>query len=193
MVLKLKEVTAIKGGHPFPKRMEPVADGAVSVIQMKDLPQGLRMESVNPARIAANGIRPRYLLQRGDLVFRSRGQVNTAVVLQVDLGKVVAAAPLMTIRVKREALLPDYLCWWIRQSVAQGHFDRHAKGSTGRMIDRTTLENLDIEVPALAIQKQIADLALLGEREQELLTRLAVAEDIKLNRILMTTVSRSKA
>jgi hypothetical protein len=193
VVLKLKEVAVIKGGHPFPERLEPVADGAVSVIQMKDLPQGLRMESGAPARIAANGIRPRYLLQRGDLVFRSRGQVNTAVVLQVDLGNAVAAAPLMTIRAKREALLPDYLCWWIRQSVAQAYFDRHAKGSAGRMIDRTTLENLDIEIPVFAIQKQIADLALLGEREQELLTQLAVAEDIKLNRILMKTASRSKA
>jgi restriction endonuclease S subunit len=60
------------------------------------------------------------------------------------------------------------------------------------MISRDALEDLEIHVPPLSVQKQIVELALLGEREQTLLTRLAEAEKRKLHSILIKTASEEK-
>jgi restriction endonuclease S subunit len=140
----------------------------------------------------AEEIKNRYLLETDDIIFRSRGQTNTCIILKTDLGRVVAAAPLMTLRVTSENVLPDYLCWWINQSIAQIHFERHAKGTSVRMISREALESLEINLPPIAVQRQIVELALLGEHEQELLSRLATAEKKKLNSILIKTATEEK-
>jgi restriction endonuclease S subunit len=182
----------VKSGHPFPKRIEESENGDVGVIQMKDLPNAFQLTTASPVHINTDEIKERYLLEADDIIFRSRGQTNTCILLKTDLGPVVAAAPLMTLRVTSESLLPDYLCWWINQQPAQTHFNRHARGTAGRMISRDALEDLEINVPPLTIQKQIVELALLGEREQELLTRLAEAEKRKLHCILIKTATEEK-
>jgi len=188
----LNNLARIQSGHPFTERIEPSGDGEVAVIQMKDLPNTFRMNSASPIRVTANEIKERYLLKPDDIIFRSRGQTNTCTILKTDLGPVVAAAPLMTLRVTASSLLPDYLGWWINQPAAQVHFGRHAKGTAGRMISRDALETLDVPVPPLEIQERIVELALLGEREQTLLTRLAEAEEKKLRGILMRTATEEK-
>jgi hypothetical protein len=192
MEIILKNLAMVQSGHPFSKRIEESENGDVAVIQMKDLPNTFQLMSAAPVLINVNEIKERYLLKTDDIIFRSRGQTNTAVILKADFGLVVAAAPLITIRVTSESLLPDYLCWWINQQPAQTHFDRHARGTYGRMISRDALKDLKINVPPLNIQKQIVELALLGEREQDLLTRLAAAEEKKLSSILMRTATEEK-
>jgi restriction endonuclease S subunit len=187
----LVDAVAIQNGHPFPQRIESASSGKTAVLQMKDLPDGMALSFGTPDRISAE-IKKRYLLRPDDIIFRSRGQTNTAVILKADFGSTVAAAPLMTLRVTSNELLPDYLCWWINQQPAQTHFDRHARGTYGRMISRDALEDLEIHVPPLSVQKQIVELALLGEREQTLLTRLAEAEKRKLHSILIKTASEEK-
>ena len=188
----LKNLAMIQSGHPFPKRIEEVENGNVGVIQMKNLPNSFHLTSASPVCINTDEIKDRYLLEADDIIFRSRGQTNTAVILKADFGLVVAAAPLITIRVTSESLLPDYLCWWINQQPAQTHFDRHARGTAGRMISRDALEDLEIHAPPLSVQKQIVELALLGEREQDLLTRLAAAEEKKLKSVLIETATEEK-
>jgi restriction endonuclease S subunit len=180
----LKNLATIQSGHPFPTRIEETVNGTVGVIQMKDLPNAFQLTAASPVRINTDEIKERYLLEADDIIFRSRGQTNTCTLLKADLGPIVAAAPLMTLRVTSESLLPDYLCWWINQQPAQTHFDRHARGTYGRMISRDALEDLEINVPPLNVQKQIVELALLGEREQDLLTRLAEKKKVFLSRSL---------
>lgn len=169
----LSEVARVQSGHPFSRRIEASEGGAVAVLQMKDLSEGMCLDSASPVRVEASGIKERYLLKVGDVLFRSRGQKNTAVVLGADFGPMVVAAPLMALRVTSEALLPEYLCWWINQPEAQAHFDRNARGTAGRMINRKALENLPIRIPPLNMQKQIVEVALLAEREKILMEKLA--------------------
>lgn len=185
MICFIKKLASIKSGHPFARRLEESRSGSISVIQMKDLPSGLSMVSASPARVDAAGINERYLLGINDIIFRSRGQTNTAVILKIDFGPVVAAAPLITLRVTSKSILPEYLCWWINQPPAQTHFDRHARGTAGRMISRDALADLEINVPPLNVQRQIVELALLGEREQALMARLAEGEKRMLQGVLI--------
>ncbi len=192
MKTTLKNIAMIQSGHPFPRRIEADRNGAVSVIQMKDLPNELQLTSASPVRVDLKKIKNRYQLNTDDIIFRARGQTNTSIILKTDFGMAVASATLMTLRVSSDNVLPDYLCWWINQSVAQIHFERHAKGTSVRMISREALESLEINLPPIAVQRQIVELALLGEHEQELLSRLAAAEKKKLHSILIKTATEEK-
>jgi len=182
-------IAKIFNGHPFPQRIERSARGSVAVLQMKDLTSSLQLESVSPIHVTATEIKKRYLIQCDDIVFRSRGQTNTAIILKTDLGLAVVAAPLLVLRVTTDAVLPDFLCWWINQPAAQIHFDRHASGTSVRMISPKALATLEVPIVPMEKQRHIVDLALLGEREQELLSRLAAAEKNKLNGILIRTAT----
>jgi len=181
----LSELARVQSGHPFSRRIEASEGGAVAVLQMKDLPDGMFLHSASPVRVEASEIKERYQLKVGDVVFRSRGQRNTAVILGADFGPMVVAAPLMALRVTSEALLPEYLCWWINQPEAQVHFGRNARGTVGRMINRKALEDLEISLPSLDVQKQIVEVALLAEREKVLMKKLAEKRGVLVSGVLM--------
>ncbi|HBA84816.1 MAG TPA: restriction endonuclease subunit S [Verrucomicrobia bacterium] len=183
----LHNLAQIQSGHPFPRRIENSENGKIAVIQMKDLPNTLQMKSASPARITVSEVKDRYLLKLDDIIFRSRGQTNTCVILKADLGPTITAAPLISIRVTSENLLPDYLGWWINQPLAQAHLDRHARGTSVQMISREALETLEVALPSLKIQQQIVELALLSEEEQSLIARLTKAKSRKLQTVLINT------
>ncbi len=189
MRVTLNKIAVIQSGHPFPTRIESSENGDVAVVQMKDLPNEMQLTSAVPVRIDAGETKKRYILKKNDVIFRARGQTNTAVIVKADLGLAVVAAPLLTLRVTSDAILPDFLCWWINQPAAQIHFERHASGTSVRMISPKALAELEVPLVPTQKQKQIVELAMLGEREQELLLRLAVAEKNKWNGILIRTAT----
>lgn len=188
----LKKLAAVNSGHSFPKRLEHKRSGSVAVLQMKDIPFSLQMKSADPIRLHSEDINPHYLLNYNDIIFRARGSNNTCSILKADFGASVAVATLTTIRVRSELLLPDYLAWWINQKSAQNHFNRHARGTSVRMITRETLETLELPLPPLEVQERIIELALLGEREQYLLSKLAKAQQKKLRSILTKAATEEK-
>lgn len=157
------------------------------MVQMKDLPNEARLTSAVPVRIDAGAIKKRYILNINDIIFRSRGQTNTAVIVKADLGLAVIAAPLLALRVTSATILPDYLCWWMNQTIAQIHFQRHARGTSVRMISREALAALEVPRIPIQKQKQIVELSILGEHEQKLLSRLAEAKKNQLQGFLIKT------
>lgn len=170
----LSELADIQMGYPFRSRLEHEPDGDVAVIQMKDL-VGERMDAVPPDLVRVNlaGRAGRYLLRPGDILFRSRGQTNTAVLIAVDLGQALIAAPLMSLRAKSAAVRPDYLAWCINQPASQAYLRTELRGTSVQMISTESLGQLDVVVPSLQRQAAIVELAELGTREQQLMSQTA--------------------
>lgn len=121
-----------------------------------------------------DGIKEHHLVQRGDLVFRSRGLLATSAVLLDNPGEAVVAAPLLRIRVtKLGRMLPEYLNWYISQREAQIFLTSRAEGTVQKMISKQAIEDLEVVLPSLEKQKIIVELATLSAREQTLLHALA--------------------
>jgi restriction endonuclease S subunit len=134
-------------------------------------------------------VKDHHLAQEGDLVFRSRGQVNTAAVLLEDPGKAVVAAPLLRIRITNpDIVLPEYLNWYISQRDAQIFLTSRAKGTVQKMISKHTVEELEVVLPSLEQQRSIVELARLSAREQLLLHRLSIKREQYVNSVLMKIV-----
>ena len=116
----------------------------------------------------------RYLATPGDLLFRSRGERNTAVVIAPQsTTAAVAVLPLIVLRPNRDLVDPHYLAWAINQTATQRYFDKYAVGTSMRMIPKAALDGLEVELPDLGTQKLISELDALARRERELAHELA--------------------
>ena len=174
MRFQIKSFATVQMGYSFRSRLETFENGSVAVIQMKDLLDDNTIGCDGLARIDMDDIKEHHLVQKGDLVFRSRGLQATAAVLLDDPGKAVVAAPLLRIRVtKPEKVLSGYLNWYISQRDAQIFLTSRAKGTVQKMISKQALEDLEVALPSLEKQKTIVELASLVAREQTLLLSLA--------------------
>ncbi|MEZ5471661.1 MAG: restriction endonuclease subunit S [Marinicella sp.] len=183
---KLKDLADIQMGYSFRSRLETSVGGSVAVIQMKDLQNDNKVHCGDLARINMSPIKDSHLVQKGDLIFRSRGSVTTSAVLLEDPGIAVVAAPLLRIRVKRpDKILPEYLNWYISQRDAQIFLTSRAKGTVQKMISKQAIEDLEVALPSLEKQKNIVELATLSAREQTLLHTLADKREQYISTVLM--------
>ncbi len=167
--MRLPHISTIRTGYTVRGRLEAAERGGVLVIQLGDLsPDG----SVNPeqlTRVRLGDLPDKYFVRAGDVVFRSRGERNTAFALDTRFREpALAVLPLFVLRPKVDVVLPEYLAWTINQPPAQRHFDSFARGTGLRMVPRSSLDALDIDVPDLETQHKIVAIDALAAREHAL-------------------------
>lgn len=146
-------------------------DGEVAYIQTKDC-----TDSVNTRYASRVSLAPKIqknLLQEGDILFAAKGGNFSSVVFRGQ-EKAVASTSFFVIRLKSSAVMPDYLCWFLRQPSVMAYFKTHQVGSAAQLIHKPAVENLEIPVPSLEEQKTIVAIAYLSKREMEL--QLAIIE-----------------
>lgn len=186
MKVKLKRIASVQMGYSFRSRLDVIGGGDIAVIQMKDLMVENIVDSRNFTKVDMKAIKDHHLAQKGDLVFRSRGLVNTSALIVDDPGNAVVAAPLLRIRItKPELILPEYLNWYISQRDAQAFFNSSAKGTVQKMISKQAIEELEVSLPSLEKQKAVLDMVALTTREQTLLSTLAEKRAQYISSILM--------
>jgi len=173
-------------GYSFRSRLETSRGGEVAVIQMKDLLQDNTVGRKKLAKVEMKTVKKHHLTQKGDLVFRSRGQITTAAILLENPGKAVVAAPLLRIRItKSDKILPEYLNWYISQRDAQIFLASRAKGTVQKMISKQTIEDMEVYLPTLEKQQHIVDLAKLSAQERTILSTLSEKRDKYISTLLM--------
>jgi len=175
MTTVLGRLATIQMGYTFRTALQASRNGAIAVIQMKDLAADDTVDCSALTRIDMEDPGEHHLVQPGDLIFRSRGLLSTSAILLHNPGKAVVAAPLIRMRVNNaDAILPEYLNWYISQKDAQSYLTSRARGTTQKMIGVDALKDLEIALPPLEIQRSIVDLAALSRIERKLI--LAIAE-----------------
>jgi restriction endonuclease S subunit len=186
MKLKIKQLATVQVGYSFRSRLEASRGGEVAVIQMKDLLQDNTVGCKNLIKVEMEIVKKHHLAQKGDLVFRSRGQITTAAILLENPGKAVVAAPLLRIRItKPDKILPEYLNWYISQRNAQIFLISRAKGTVQKMISKQTVEDMEVYLPTLEKQQHIVELAKLSARERTILGTLSEKRDQYISTVLM--------
>ncbi len=171
--MRLADVCIIHTGYTARGRLEPMAAGGVLAIQLRDISSEGYIDPERLTRVQLEDLADRYVVRAGDVVFRSRGDRNTASALDERLQEpALAVLPLMVLRPNLKLVTPEYLAWAINQPPAQRHFDAAARGTNIRMIPRSSLDNLELDVPDIETQGNIVAVDSLAERER-LLSQLA--------------------
>lgn len=189
--MRLADACTIHTGYTARGRLEPAAAGGVLAIQLRDIsPEGF-VDPERLARVQLDGLADRYFVRAGDVVFRSRGEWNTACALDERLQEpALAVLPLMVLRPKVHIVRPEYLAWAINQPPAQRHFDITARGTNIRMIPRSSLDDLEIDVPDIETQEKIIAVDALADRERELSQLAAQTRRKMMGLILVERASR---
>lgn len=167
--MRIGEACTILTGYTSRVRLLSAEQEGSLVLQLGDVSTDGQVEPNRLTRVAFDDLPERYLVSRGDVIFRSRGEPNIAVALDGRfVERAVAVLPLFVLRPKPEIILPEYLAWVINQPTSQRHFDRVARGTTMRMVPRSGLEILEISVPPIETQRWIVAIDALAERERTL-------------------------
>ena len=97
------------------------AERGVPEIQLRDL-HGKRVRLSSAGKDSLIGKLGRYLVQAGDVLFRSRGENNTVGIAIGDPGETpVGLLPLMVIKPKKHDLLSEFVTWSVNQHEARRH------------------------------------------------------------------------
>lgn len=187
--MKLGDLADVRMGYPFRLRLEHDPEGAVVVIQMKDIDETNFLHAQQAIRVQLPKGKARHLLQPGDLLFRSRGRSNGAALVREGLGLAVLSAPMLLIRPLR--VLPEYLCWYMNAPNTQAKLAALAEGTSVLMISAETLKAVDVPLPSRDTQQGIAQAAALAAQEQELRVRIAHKRQRVTTHLLMRHAHRN--
>ncbi|AWX98941.1 restriction endonuclease subunit S [Marinomonas primoryensis] len=185
MIVKLKNIASVQMGHSFRSRLEPDLNGNISVIQMKDLTEDNRLNDQELVQIDMQDLKEHHRVENNDIAFRSRGQTNTAALIELSINSAVIAAPLLRIRVENDSVIPEYLCWFVNQPSSQSTLLSKATGTAVRIIGKPALEDLEIVLPSLKVQQKIITINRLSIDERKIMNTLAEKKGVLTEAILM--------
>lgn len=152
-----------------------VEDGSCRLVRISDVSQDGTWLSADFARIEpAERIRDDLFLRSGDVLFPNRGTRTTAIVFRAESFRAIAGAQFFVLRPNLAGVLPEYLAWFLRTEGAARHFEGRRKGTYVQIIQRRDLEELELPLPPMDVQRKIADVAALAVEERVLSEQLAV-------------------
>ncbi|HET8839014.1 MAG TPA: restriction endonuclease subunit S, partial [Flavobacteriaceae bacterium] len=168
MLLKsIIKPSGIASGYSFRGKINSSPKGNLRVIQLKDMENDYTSIGNDCTLIDADEIKEKYYLEKGDILFISKGANNYATVYELD-NKLpsVASSVFYVIKVDTLKVDPHYIAWYINKTEAQQYFQAHAAGTYSLSINKEVVEDIPIQLPSLEIQKKVANVAKLAQKEQ---------------------------
>lgn len=172
--MRIKELGDIRIGHAFRERLANVPDGAVKVIQPKNILSdgSVSFGPTEPLRTNASVSKP---LQPGDVLVVNRGRFAATVFGNADATTWAAPSSILVLSLKKDTILPEYVACYFNSRNGQRMFRRHFEQTTVPFISTNNLANMEIPVPSLdrqraliAFEKTAKQYARLTNRKQEL-------------------------
>ncbi len=176
--------------------------GEVAAVQMGNVSEGkITYEQLPRMNLPQADVRD--FITDGDILFRSRGTSYTVAVVPPDflrrvekllsvptysrlafsaadappLRGVVAVAPLFVIEWHSRRVSTDYLTWFLNREETQKYFAANAHGSYTASVSIQTLNELEVIVPPLEIQKRIVEADALMKDEARITLELLAKKE----------------
>jgi len=189
MIVKLLDLVDIKTGVTFRNRLLDNLNGEVEVIQMKDLDADCVI-SDRLVRINDDLIKPKHLLQPGQLILLAKGKATRACLIGNTNRKLVISSAFFSLKVKNpERVTPAYLQWYLNLPPAEQYFRAHATGTSMFSLPMSVLKNLDIPLPPLELQKQVLEVVRMRLEEKRTQRELEEKRDEYIRELLLQRVT----
>ncbi|MGE0114093.1 MAG: restriction endonuclease subunit S [Steroidobacteraceae bacterium] len=182
----LPDIAEIRMGYSFRGRLESNFAGDVSVIQMKDIDEANTLRPESLTQVFMPDLADRHCVQKGDLLFRSRGGSYGAALVVIELVRTVLAAPMLLVRPVHAQVNPAYLQWVLNHPDTLAKLVALEAGTSVKMISKAALEQLEIPLPSLQEQSRIVAIAQLAAHEATLLEQLRLRRNALAAGVLMS-------
>lgn len=190
--MKIKELAEVQIGYQPRGRIEPDPNGTYRIIQVKDFDESNELDAADLYPITPEREPERYRVSKDDILFLSRGRSNFSAILREPLENVIAAGVFYVVRVNKNKVLPEYLAWYINLPSVQTKLKNMAQATNIPLIPKAAFEELDIDVPVIAVQEKIVRIAELQRIERELSKRLEEKRIQFLQAVCLNAARQSK-
>lgn len=176
---KVAECAEVLPGFALKARAEHEPEGTYQVVMAKHLSDCMpyRYIDEHELRMTLAGSPENYRVQKGDVLFISRGVRNCAAVIESVPEKTIASATFYILRA-HSTIDPSYLAWCLNQPLAQAQIGQIRTGAGTPIVQRNVLGDIQIPVPPLSEQKRLVELGALMAEELRLRKRLVEATEV---------------
>ena len=189
--MRIGEIAIIQSGYQFRGKVEPDADGNVALLQIKDIEDRRRITPETLNRVEIEKSSEPYLINRGDVLFLSRGHKLFALAIEADMPDTIASGYFYILRLLTDQLRPAFLAWYINQAPFQEQLAQLSQGSHMPFVSKSKFQDLSIPIPALELQNIIVALSDLAEEEQSILRALSEKRAALINAITLSTTTNA--
>lgn len=183
----LEELAEMRIGYQSRGRVEPDMGSPYRIIQLRDVKETVDWETVIPFKPERKP--KRYLVGDGDVLVSFRGGAHIGVALAEVPENTVASSNFYILRIRRKDVLPEYLGWYLNQSVAQVFLRTRSRGTNIPLLTKADIAELEVPVPPLAIQERVVRVAGLRHAEQGLLNRLESKRSLLIQAICQNAIT----
>lgn len=183
----LQHIANIKTGI-FAK---PVSMGEIVYLQGKHFDESGKLHSVLHPDLKEDNITEKHLLKHGDVLFAAKGTKNFATWYESKNQPAVASTSFFVIRILekfRDKILPEYLVWIINHPNSQKFLKGKAIGTSIVSISKSALEELEISIPEVKIQKSILSITGLRNKEINLKQQIESLRDKQIQNQLLSAI-----
>ncbi len=181
----IKDITNIQTGL-FAK---PSGMGELVYLQSKHFDEYGQLHAVLNPDLAADGISEKHLLKYGDVLFSAKGTKNFAAVFQNYNEPSVASTSFFVIRPTNKKILSQYLVWFLNNHTTQRLLKGQAIGTSIPSISKQVLENLEITVPNIEIQKAILQITKLRNKEKSLKQKIETLREKQIQQQIINAIN----
>lgn len=138
--------------------------------------------------LISEGFSEKHLLQTGDVLFTAKGMKNVAIVFKGFNFPTVASTSFFILRSGNDALLPEYLAWFLNHPETQKILKEKAKGTSIPSIRKSDLENIEIIIPDINKQKLIVKINDRAKTENKLRNQISVLKNKLIEQKLFNSI-----
>lgn len=187
MKTKIKHITHIKTGL-FAK---PSDKGDVIYLQSKHFDENGNLQSALHPDLKSDSKTSKHILKYGDVLFAAKGTKNFAAVFETYNMAAVASTSFFVITITSQAVLPDYLMWFLNHPTTQSLLKSNARGTAIPSIRKSVLDELEMSIPSIEKQKLVIKLAKLANKETELRNQITAFEKQLIDQKILNEINYS--
>lgn len=165
----LHDFAQIISGYSFRNSIQEVQNGNLYVLQSKNITSNQYICDDELLRIENEGYNTAAFIKNDDVIITSRGSFRSAVIKTDKI--ILAASSVYIIRIKNNAVLPEYLALFLNSRRAQGQLLQVSTGAVINNLKRKNLEKIKVTIPDIVSQKKIIDLHHTGALFSKLLVK----------------------
>lgn len=180
----VKQITNIQTGV-FAK---PKEDGDIVYLQVKHFNEEGFLKTQLIKDLDFKDVSKKHLLQSGDVLFASKGIKNFATVYEAHNEPAVASTSFFVLRLTSNQLLPNYLAWYLNCETVQSKLKSQAIGTAIPSISKNVLEDLEITIPNVEIQKVILQITKLRNKEKALKQKIETLREKQIQQQIINAI-----
>jgi len=153
---KLKNIAEIISGYSFRVSVFDYPLGDTIFLQSRNLLENMTLDLSTDLRLDFKGVKTKAFTKRNDILLGSKGNPTVGYVESDD--KILISSSIYIIRISNQTVLPKFLAIYLDSTKGHNELSKITLGGYIKGISKTNLEELQIPIPSMDIQKKMVSL-----------------------------------